>query len=278
MTDITTVLQTAVADEPPMRLRPADLVHRGRAARRRRRVAVGAAASVGVLGAATVAATLATGAASGPHHHGGTVSLGRLAAAADQNALVAARPARPKSGAHVGGITATTLPGLVEKSTGVDLVEAGVSVLAPTGDLDLSAGIKLAGSPYLNVQVVPAGNVSSASESCPDLNDLSSPDSDGYTGPCSLQRMGDGSVLIVRSGKTTAGGYTKAQADLILADGTAILAEDTNQAADLLPADRQALAKGADGAKTLPPVVSKRPPLSSAVMSQLVQDLAAAEN
>jgi hypothetical protein len=276
MTDITTLLQTAITDEPPMRLSQGDVIRRGRAARRRSRVVVGAAASAGVLGAATVAATLVTGATSRPHH-AGTASLGQLAGATDQHAVVAGRRARPKSGAHVGGITATTLPDLVAQSIGVDLVEAGVSVLAPTGDLDLSAGIGVPGNPYLNVQVVPAGNISSASESCADLSDLSSPDSDGYAGPCSLQHLGDGSVLIVRSGETTTGGYAKAQADLILSDGTAILAEDTNQAADLRPVDRRALARGSDGPKTLPPVVSTKPPLSSAVMSQLVQDLAAAE-
>jgi hypothetical protein len=278
MTDITTLLQTAVTDEPPTRLSQAEVVRRGRAVRRRGRVAVGAAASVGVLGVATVAATLASSAAGGAaHHRAATVSLGRLTAAADHHATFAVRPAR-QSGAHVGGISATDLPGLVETSIGVDLVDAGVSVLAPTGALDLAAGIGVAGHPYLNVQVVPAGNISSASESCADLTDLSSPDSDGYVGPCSLQHLSDGSVLIVRSGETTTGGYRKAQADLILADGTAILAEDTNQAADLLPSARQALAKGPDGAKTLPPVVSSQPPLSSAVMSQLVRDLAAAQS
>jgi hypothetical protein len=277
MTDITTVLRTAIADEPPIHLDQADVIRRGRAARRHGRAVVGAAASVGVLGVAVVAATLVTGVSSGPHHHAGTASLGRLVAAADPHAKPAGHRARPTSGAHVGGVTATTLPGLVEKSIGADLVDAGVSALAPTGDLDLSAGIAVTGSPYLNVQVVPAGNINPASESCADLNVLSSPDSDGYTGPCSVRHLGSGAVLIERSGQTTTGGYTKAQADLILADGTAILAEDTNQAADLLPSDRQALAKGPEGAKTLPPVVSKRPPLSSAVMSQLVQNLATTE-
>jgi hypothetical protein len=275
MTDITTLLQTAIADEPPMQLSQADVIRRGRATRRRGRIVV-ATASAGVLGVAAVASTLAIGAAGGPHHSSGTASLGQLAA--DQHAVAAVHKARPHSGANVGGITAANLPGLVEQSTGVNLVEAGVSVLAPTGDLDLSAGIGVTGSPYLNVQVVPAGNISSASESCADLNVLTSPDSDGYTGACSMQHLADGSVLIVRSGATTTGGYTKAQADLILGDGTAILAEDTNQAADLSTSERRALAKGADGAKTLPPVVSDLPPLSSAVISQLVQDLAAAES
>jgi hypothetical protein len=278
MTDITTLLQTAIEDEPPMQLSQADVIRHGRAARRRSRAMVRAAATVGALGVAAVGATVVSSVASGPHHSAGTASLGQLAAAANRHPVTTVRPSRSTSSAHVGGITPASLPGLVEHSIGVDLVDAGVSVLAPSGDLDLSAGIDVSGSPYLNVQVVPTGNISSASESCADLNVLTSPDSDGYTGPCSLQQLADGSVLIVRSGQTTTGGYAKAQADLILADGTAILAEDTNQAADLLPSERQALAKGAQGAKTLPPVVSSQPPLSSAVMSRLVQDLAAAES
>lgn len=275
MTDVTTLLRTAIADEPPMQMTQADVIRRGRAARRRSRIGLGAAASVGVLGLAAIAATLANVAASAPHHHAGTTTLAQLTATADQHAVVAVRPAGD-SGAHVGGITAAAIPGLVERSTGVDLVDAQVSVLPPTGDLDLAAGLGVAGHPYLNVQVIPAGNVSSVSESCADLSDLSSPDSDGYAGPCSLQHLANGSVLIVRSGQTTTGGYTKAQADLILADGTAILAENTNQAADLGQAKHH-LSKVSDKAKAIAPVISDLPPLSSAVMSQLVKDLAAAE-
>jgi hypothetical protein len=278
MTDITALLANAIADEPPMTLDPADVVRHGRAARRRSRTVLGAAASVGVLGAAAVAAMLAAGATGAPQHHAGTATLSRLTVAADRHAVRSVHPARETPGAHVGGITAASLPGLVEQSIGVNLVEAGVSVLNPNVDLDLSAGIAVTGHPYLNVQVLSAGNISSAAESCPDLSNLSSPDSDGYTGPCTLRHLADGSVLIVRSGQTTTGGYTKAQADLILPDGSAILAEDTNQAADLLPSERQSLARGVDGVKTVAPVVSNEPPLSSAVMSQLVQDLAAAES
>ena len=69
-----------------------------------------------------------------------------------------------------------------------------------------------------------------AMPSCAELSDLASGNGDGYYGPCTIQRLPGGSILIVRSGETKQGHFTMAQATLIRPDGSGVFAEDTNQA------------------------------------------------
>ena len=96
--------------------------------------------------------------------------------------------------------------------------------------IDLGAGVAVTGHPYFNLQVTPADMLITKMPTCAELSDLSSGNGDGYYGPCHIRRLADGSILIVRSGRTTSGGFTMAQATLIRPDGSGIFAENTNQA------------------------------------------------
>jgi hypothetical protein len=93
-------------------------------------------------------------------------------------------------------------------------------------------------------------------------------------GPCTIQRLADGSILIVRSGETRQGHFTMAQATLIKPDGSGVFAEDTNQA--LATVSDQVKDKGEPGAKpALPPVVSVNPPVSANTLAVFARDVAA---
>jgi hypothetical protein len=77
---------------------------------------------------------------------------------------------------------------------------------------------------------------------------LSSGNGDGYYGPCHISTLSNGSILIVRSGRTASGGFTMAQAVLIRPDGSGIFAENTNQT--LMTPRATQRAKGISAAKT----------------------------
>jgi hypothetical protein len=187
----------------------------------------------------------------------------------------------------------------VEKSTGVKLTNVIVAVLPPFQVINLSAGIDVAGDPYLNVQVAPEHTMATAVATCAQMSDLSSGDGDGYYGPCSITKLPDGSTLVVRSGKTATGGFTMAQALLVDPDGSGIFAENTNQTATT-----PRLASSKSGALSLrrnatvhrvvrsksdassqlrneavrlgsqiPPVVRSQPVLDAKAMARLVLDL-----
>jgi len=294
MTDIKTVLEGAVSQEPPIGFGPADVLERGRRARRRRRgtalaaLVTGAGVTAAVVGLTGVSGGAAPGLAGGRAGHQ-RLSLAALETAAAQASArsavtgLTARTARIR----VDGIAAARLAGLVQRDTGVRLSQANVSVLASGGPggakhpfIDLGAGLAVKGHPYLNVQVTPADSLITKTPTCAELSDLSSGDGDGYYGPCHIRRLAGGSILIVRSGETKTAGFTMAQATLIRPDGSGIFAEDTNQA--WMPPGktttlRHKLAKaGAKrGKPSLPPVVSAQPPVGSGVLSQLVRELAA---
>jgi hypothetical protein len=238
--------------------------------------------STGILGAAAVAGALAASSGGAPVRHVSTVSLAQISRAANQDQVAKVHRSASSDG-DVGGITTASLPGLVQRSTGVSLDDTYVSGLSATNDLDLSAALDVDGQPYLNVQVMPADTADFASATCGDLNDLSSPDSDGYTGPCTAQTLSDGSVLVVRSGQTPTGGFTMAQASIVRPDGSAITAEDTNEAAMLTPSARQQfikkIVKSKEDGTSYPraSIVSTQPSLDASVLTALVKDLAAAE-
>jgi hypothetical protein len=288
MTDIRTVLEEAVSEEPPIGFRPADVLERGRRTRRRRR---GAALAALVTGAGVAAAVVGlTGggvgsAARSPALAGGRADHPKLSLAALETAAAraSARPAvsglTPRTArVTVDGIAAGRLAGLVQRDAHVRLAQVQVSVLASGGPggqkhpfIDLGAGVAVTGHPYVNVQVTPAGMLITKMPTCAELSDLSSGNGDGYYGPCHIRRLADGSILIARSGGTASGGFTMAQATLIRPDGSGIFAEDTNQAWTV-PAR---IAKRGPAGKKLPPVVRAQPPVGAGVLDQLVRSLAA---
>lgn len=281
MSQVTALLQTVVSDEPPLGFTPAQVLAKARAVRRRHRRLRAGAAAVGTAGVVAVTLT-AVGAA--PSSRPARLSLQSLASL--ERAAATARthrvvPARP--GQNVDGISATGLPGLVEQAAGVGLVNVTVGVLPPTGTINLSAGIDVPGAPYLDVQVAPAHSTTTAVPGCAQLSDLTSGQGDGFYGPCTITRLADGSVLVVRSGQTLTGGVTMAQALLVTPDGASIFAENTNQTAAVT---RLAWSNtdlklfhvrgGFRVSPTVPAVVRPEPVLDAATMSALVQRLAAA--
>ena len=289
MTDIRTVLEKAVSEEPPIGFRPADVLERGRRTRRRRRGAALAAMATGAgVTAAVLALTLggASPAGRAPGLAGGRTGHPKLSLAALETAAAKAstRPAvsglTPRTARiTVDGIAAGRLAGLVQRDAGVRLAQAQVSVLAsgaPGGQkhpfIDLGAGVAVAGHPYFNLQVTPANMLITKMPTCAELSDLSSGNGDGYYGPCHIRRLADGSILIVRSGRTTSGGFTMAQATLIRPDGSGIFAENTNQA---WTAPARVAKRGHGSGKQVPPVVRAQPPVGAGVLAQLVRSLAA---
>jgi hypothetical protein len=65
----------------------------------------------------------------------------------------------------------------------------------------------------------PADTLSTATPTCKELSDLASGDGDGYYGPCSIQRLPTGVLLIARSGQLKSSPGVMAQAILIRPDG-----------------------------------------------------------
>jgi hypothetical protein len=278
MPDITTQIKTAISEEPPLGFGPGDVIATARGVRRRRRGAY-AAVTAGVAAAVAAGAVLAlpgggAGRAGAPgggtaDGHAAEMSLTSLSRIAGKQPT-AAPGALPT--ARMDGVTAAEVYALFEKDTGLKVTAAQASLLR--GDLDLAAGLAVSGHPYLNIQVMSSKSMITAVPSCAELSDLASGSGDGYYGPCSIQRLPDGSILIVRSGETTRGHLTMAQATLIEPDGSGVFAEDTNQAnqsiSDVVK-EKEARAAGKPG---LPPVVSERPPASANTLAAFVRDLA----
>jgi hypothetical protein len=181
----------------------------------------------------------------------------------------------------VGGVSTDDLAALVEQDTGVTLADVNVAALAPAGVINLSAAIAVAGDPYLNVQTAPAHTMDTTTPTCAELSDLNSGSGDGFYGPCSITQLSDGSHLVVRSGKTTTGGYTMALALLVHPDGSGVFAENTNQgvpASGQLAWFKSSASKQRRNAPSptrsgVPPVVMSEPVLDAQEMAALVLDL-----
>jgi hypothetical protein len=276
MPDITTQIKMAISNEPSLGFEPADVITAARRVRRRRR-GMYAAATAGVATAVAAGTVLALpgGVASTPAGSGGSakeLSLTALSRIAGQQP--ASVPGVPST-ARVDGVTAANVFALFEKDTGMKMTAAQASVLRPPGELDLAAGLAVPGHPYLNIQVTPKMTMSTAMPTCAELSDLASGSGDGYYGPCTIKRLPDGSILVVRSGETRQGHFTMAQATLIRPDGSGVFAEDTNQAMATVR-DRVVKEKtGAKGKLALPPVVTVNPPVSANTLATFVRDVAA---
>ena len=277
MTDVNTLLRSALDDEPPLGFAPADVLAKARSARRIRR----GVALVGTTGAAAAVVALAlifTGTPQARSTRSPALSLAVLEHTAA--ARPTPHPALVGPALSVDGISTSDLAALVEHDTGVMLANVNVAVLPPAQSIDLSAGIDVSGEPYMNVQVAPAHTMSTAIPSCAELSDLNSGDGDGYYGPCSVTKLQDGSTLVVRSGKTATGDFTMAQALLVHPDGSGVFAEDTNQTAATprlawTKTSAPSLSRSATGRPGFeaPPVVRSRPVLDSKTMAALVLDL-----
>jgi hypothetical protein len=141
-----------------------------------------------------------------------------------------------------------------------------------SGELDLAGAVATSGGPYVNVQISPAHTLTTTTPTCKELSDLASGDGDGdgYYGPCSIQRLPDGTLRIARSGHLKSGPDSMAQAMLIRPDGSGIFAEDTNTA---FTTPKQAVKLKAGGGK-FPPTVAQAPPADAAALVNLVQTLA----
>jgi hypothetical protein len=272
MPDTTAQSKATISDEPPLGFAPADIIATARRVRRRRRsfygaVTVSAAAAV-ATGAALTLPTVA------PAGHAPALSLTALARTA------ATRPASasavPVGSASIDGVSAAQVITLAQEDTGTKLASVQVSILRPPGELDLAAALTVPGRPSLNIQITKPHTMSTATTTCAALSDLSSGTGDGYHGPCAIQRLGDGSILIERSGHTASGGFTMAQATLIRADGSGVFAEDTNQAA-LTSGRHITKKKTRTGVKlaVIPPVVRTQPALDASTLAILVRDIAA---
>lgn len=276
MPDISTQIKMAIGDEPPLGFEPGDVIAAARRVRRRRRGTY-AAATAGVAAAVTAGAVLAL-----PGSGGGTPTPGPLPGHATEMSLTSlSRIASKQPAAVPGGLPAARLEGvtaaeayaLFEKDTGMKVTAAQATLLR--GDLDLAAGLAVTGHPYLNIQVTVPGSMITTKPTCAELSDLASGSGDGYYGPCSIKDLAGGSFLIVRSGQTSQGHFTMAQATLIRPDGSGVFAEDTNQAAQTagdVVKEKQAKAAGNPG---LPPVVSAQPPVGADALATFVQDVAA---
>jgi hypothetical protein len=284
MSDMTTAMQEAVEHEPPLGFGAAEVVARARRARRRRRAVslggtavVAAAAVTGVVIAGATPAQAPTTAGGSPASHAAKLTLTALGKIATSRPKASLSPDQAAARtAVVEGISGPALAGLIEQQTRMQLTGVQVSALPPTDELDLAAGIAVAGSPYLNVQVAPAGGLTTTKPSCAELSDLASGSGDGYYGPCTIRTLSDGSLLIVRSGTTNTGGFTMAQATLIRPDGSGVFAEDTNQGWNPSPGPISVRkAEAIKSGKSVPPVVRDQPPLDAAAMTGLVEALAA---
>jgi hypothetical protein len=275
MPDITTQLCSAVSEEPPLGFGAEDVIAQARRARRRRHRNVS-----GILGA-SVAASVAAAVTTGLAVSGGAAPASQPGRASHAPALsltalertAAGRPGttpvRAGHGHVVDGVSAGDLAGLVQHYTGVPLSGATVSFLNPPGELDLAAGIAVAGQPQLNVQVTPPQTLRTTMPTCAELSDPSSSgNGDGFYGPCSIQRLGDGSILVVRSGQAHAGDNTMAQAVLIRPDGSGIFAEDNNQAAQTTAGSAAQAKRGIGTA------VRAEPVLDAPTLAKLVRSLA----
>jgi hypothetical protein len=278
MPDITTQIKMAVSDEPPLGFEPGDVIAAARRVRRRRR-GMYAAATAGVAAAAAAGTVLAL-----PGGGGGAPPRGTLAGHATEMSLTSlsriagkqpAAASRALPTARVNGVTAAETYSLFEKDTGMRVTAAQASLLRPPGELDLAAGLAVTGHPYLNIQVTPANTMITAMPNCAELSDLASGNGDGYYGPCSIRRLADGSILIVRSGETRQGHFTMAQATLIRPDGSGVFAEATNQATQSVGDVVKEKEAKAAGKAALPPVVSARPPVGANALAAFVRDVAA---
>jgi hypothetical protein len=275
MPDITAELQSAIDDEPPLSLRPADVIVAARRVKRRRRACLAGGVAGGVAAVAAGAVAMLPGAA--PASHAGPLSLAALTRTAASSSHLKA-VATSSGHASADGITAGQVIALFQPRTGTSLASAQASVLAPSGDLDLSAALALPGQPSLNIQVTPAGTLETSMPTCAELSDLSSGSGDGYFGPCSINRLSDGSLLIERSGRTTTGGFTMAQATLIRPDGSGVFAEDTNQAALSVKQEVSIKESERTGKPALPPVVRTDPAVGTRALTNLVLAIAARTN
>jgi hypothetical protein len=259
MTEVTTLLQSALGDEPPLSFDPADVLTKARLARqrlRRRHVALTGTSGAFVIVALSLALIL-TG-ASKVHSTTRSSALSLVALEKTAAARQTQRPILAGSALRIGGITTSNLAELVEKDTGVKLIGVNVGGLPPFQVINLAAGIDVAGEPYLNVQVAPEHAMVTALPTCAQMSDLSSGDGDGFYGPCNITKLPDGSILVTRSGMTVTGGFTMAQALLVNPDGSGIFAENTNQTATT---PRLVLSKL--GVSSLRPRATVRRPASS---------------
>jgi hypothetical protein len=276
MADIKASLLAAVTEgEPPLGFTAPDIISAAHRARRRKRgmyaaVTAGAAAAVAVLalpgGGAGTTAPPSAAPASTAAGSAGALSLTALTktAAGQQSGTSAALTTK-----KVEGVTAAQVVALIEKATHTRLNGVNASILVPSGELDLAAAIGVAGQPYLNIQVIPAHNLMTATPTCAELSDAAAGTGDGYHGPCSVRRLGDGTLLIVRSG-TASAGLTMAQATIIRPDGSGVFAEDTNAAQ---PTIKQYVKLKEQG--KFPPATRATPPVGSAALTTLVQAIAA---
>ena len=298
MPDIAQLLESALADEPGYTvIDAAALVSRARRGTRRRRAATVASATV-VGAAVTTMSLLVPGGAPSDHRSASpqrpvarmlsVAQIRRLAAAQVRAGSTSAVP----RGYSVHGITAASLPGLVERYAHVRLSEVSVDVLPTVGDVDLAAGIGSAQGQYFDVQVTPPGTTSTTPPTCADISG-NGPDGDGYTGACMIMPLGGGGYVVVRSGRTTDGKGAKTEADLVASDGSGIFAECVNQLAEsidslvrLAPSGFPSagtsrkttvygVGPGGEIEKVVPPTVSAEPPLTSAQLESLVRTLAA---
>src|SRR5262249_9133203 len=138
-----------------------------------------------------------------------------------------------------------------------------------------TAGLAVPGHPHLNIQVTAAKTMITTKPSCAELSNLASGSGDGYYGPCSIQRLGDGSILIVRSGETKQGHSTMAEATLIKPDGSAAFAQDTTQATQTardVVKEKEAAKSGKPAGS---PIVSAKPPVGASTLAAFVRDVAA---
>lgn len=266
MPDITTQIKMAISNEPPLGFEPADVITAARRVRRRRGMY---AATAGVAAAVAIGTVLALpgGTASTPAGSGGSAGKLSLTALSRIAGQQSASVPSVQSTAPVDGVTAAEAFALFEKDTSMNVTAAQASVLRPPGELDLTAGLAVPGHPYLNIQVAPKKTMSTAMPTCAELSGLASGSGDGYYGPCTINRLPDGSILVVRSGTTRQGHFTMAQATLIRPDGSSVFAEDTNQAW------HKTGAKGKPSA--LPPVVTVNPPVSANTLATFIRDVAA---
>lgn len=281
MTEVTTLLRSALDDEPPLGFTSTDILNKARAARRRRR---GGLFLVGMSGIAAAVVALMLVFTTAPQVHSTRSSPPLSLAALEHTAASrpAQQPALVGSGIKVGVVSTSNLAALVEQDTGVTLTNVNVAALPPDGVINLSAGIEASGEPYLNAQVAPAHTMETVVPSCADLSDLNSGDGDGFYGPCSITKLSDGSSLVVRSGETKIGGYTMAQALLVHPDGSGIFAENTNQTAatprlawsNSTGSSLHRSASTRPGAQN-PMAVRPLPVLDSKAMATLVLDLSA---
>jgi hypothetical protein len=168
----------------------------------------------------------------------------------------------------VDGVSPAQVIVAAEKAAGTELTSVNVSILAPSGELDLAAALAVPGSPYINVQVMPPHTLSTIAPTCAALSDAASGTGDGYHGPCSVQRLSDGSFLVTRSGQAASGSSYMAQAILVRANGSGAFAEDTNTAAPT----RQEIAKIKARGGNLP-AGHGQPPVNSAALAGLVRAL-----